>query len=178
MPSPCAASGQISEAAGRRPAAFVVSGGTLLVFMGDPVRKDNYNDVLLPRKLLPGPLIKRVDSGPDGAGFIFDFKPTDVHHPFLRLFKNEENTGLDTAKAFTYWQVDVPPDSKVERVLNYVPAPDRNGKPAPPRAGRPTPPSPSTRWARAGSSSSPPPPTPARTPTSGPTSRPRWPTSS
>jgi hypothetical protein len=105
-----------------------------MVFMGEPVSKENYNDVLLPRQLIPGPLVKRIDSGTEGAGFNFDFKPTGVHHPFLRLFENEENTGLGTAKSFIYWQADVPADSSVERVLNYLPAYDKSGNipPLPP----------------------------------------------
>jgi hypothetical protein len=119
--------GQISKPQADALHEFVNSGGTLMVFMGEPVSKENYNEVLLPRQLLPGPLVKRIDSGSDGAGFNFDFKPTGVHHPFLRLFENEENTGLDTAKSFTYWQADVPADSSVERVLNYLPAPDKSG---------------------------------------------------
>jgi hypothetical protein len=119
--------GQISKPQADALRQFVSDGGTLMVFMGEPVSKENYNDVLLPRQLLPGPLVKRIDSGTEGAGFNFDFKPTGVHHRFLHLFQDEDKTGLDTAKSFTYWQVDVPADSSVERVLNYLPAPDKSG---------------------------------------------------
>ncbi len=35
---------------------------------------------------------------------------------------------MDTAKTFTYWQADVPANSSVERVLNYLPAADKTGK--------------------------------------------------
>src|SRR6185369_10699341 len=41
-------------------------------------------------------------------------------HPLLSLFAGEEKTGLDTAQVFTYWQMDLKPDEKVERVLDYL----------------------------------------------------------
>lgn len=100
---------------------FVEAGGTLMTFMGDPVTKDNYNAVLLPRKLLPGALIKLMDAGQSGAGYNFDFKPDAVLHPYLKLFALGEKTGLDTAQVRKYWQVDVPPDGGVERILNFLP---------------------------------------------------------
>jgi len=120
--------GQISKPQADALREFVAQGGTLMVFMGEPVSKENYNDVLLPRQLLPGPLVKRIDSGPDGAGFKFDFTPAGLHHPFLHLFEGQENTGLDTAATYTYWQADVPANSSVERVLNYLPIADKSGK--------------------------------------------------
>ncbi len=101
--------------------AFVKQGGTLMLFMGDLVNGDNYNKELLPRKLLPGPMV-----GPpvhsDEKGFFFDFKPKGVPHPYLGVFANQENSGLDTAQVFDYWRVEVPASSPVERVLNYQPA--------------------------------------------------------
>jgi hypothetical protein len=93
-----------------------------MLFMGDAVSAENYNATLLPRKLLPGPLTKRVAAGGDQRGFLFDFKPYGNLHPFLSIFRGVEKPGIDTAQVFTYWQADVPADSKVERVLNYLPA--------------------------------------------------------
>ena len=100
---------------------FVEQGGTVMLFMGEPVDFTNYNSVLLPRKLLPGALVKRMQVGADQTPFVFDFNPKGVNHPLLREFSNQENTGLDTARVFTYWQVDPLPDLQVERVLNYRP---------------------------------------------------------
>ena len=100
-------------------AAFVKQGGTLLLFMGEPVDPNNYNQVLLPRKLMPGPLVKRMQAAADQKQFGFDFNPGGNLHPLLSLFKNQPNTGLDTAEVSTYWQVDIPPGSEVERVLDY-----------------------------------------------------------
>ena len=98
---------------------FVQHGGTLLTFMGEPVDAQNYNAVMLPRKLVPGPLVKRMQVGADQKPFVFDFNPKGVNHPLLREFSNQENTGLDTALVFTYWQVDPAHDLQVERVLDY-----------------------------------------------------------
>jgi hypothetical protein len=98
---------------------FVQQGGTLLLFMGEPVDSQNYNQVLLPRKLLPGPMGKRMQTAADQKGFVFDFNPKGVNHPLLREFANQDNTGLDTAQVFAYWQVDPAADMQVERVLNF-----------------------------------------------------------
>jgi hypothetical protein len=90
-----------------------------MLFMGEPVDPQSYNQVLLPRKLLPGPLVKRMQVASDQKGYGFDFDPFGNLHPLLSVFKNQPNTGLDTAEVTTYWQVDVPPGADVERVLNY-----------------------------------------------------------
>jgi hypothetical protein len=98
---------------------FIQQGGTLLLFMGEPVDEKSYNSVLLPRKLLPGPLVKRMHAASDQKAFSFDFNSKGVLHPLLREFFNQDNTGLDTAQVTDYWQVDPAPDLQVERVLNY-----------------------------------------------------------
>ncbi|HSV15883.1 MAG TPA: BatA domain-containing protein [Tepidisphaeraceae bacterium] len=110
--------GQIQPAQADQLQHFVEAGGTLILFMGEPVSSDNYNSVLLPRKLMPGPLTKRMNAGADQRGFVFDFNPNGVLHPLLKAFANQEKTGLDTAQVYTYWQADVPNDPQI-RVLNY-----------------------------------------------------------
>jgi hypothetical protein len=112
--------GQLQPTQADQLALFVKNGGALIIFMGEPVSSENYNQVLLPRGLLPGALTKRVTPSGDQAGFLFDFKPHGTLHPLLSLFANEEKSGLDTAQVFTYWQMDVKPESKAERVLNYL----------------------------------------------------------
>jgi len=73
---------------------------------------------MLPRKLMPGPLTKRMNAAADQRGFVFDFNPNGVLHPLLRVFANQDKTGLETAQTYTYWQADVPNDPQL-RVLNY-----------------------------------------------------------
>lgn len=99
---------------------FVESGGTLIVFGGEPVNSQNYNDVLLPRGLMPGPLTKRVTAGADQS-FLFDFKPDGLPHPMLRVFRGMQNSGLNTAQTFIYWQVEPSPQVKPQRVLDFLP---------------------------------------------------------
>ena len=119
----------VSAAAAEQIQAFVKAGGTLVLFMGDGVDGDNYNRELLPRGLLPGPLTKRVTAPADGAGFSFDFNPNGALHPLLASFAHQPNTGLDTARVFTYWQIDAPLDPQL-RVLNYRSTPGAKPDPA------------------------------------------------
>jgi hypothetical protein len=110
---------QVSATQADALAGFVKQGGTLMVFMGEPVDPQNYNATLLARKLLPGPLVKRMQVASDQKGYGFDFDPGGNLHPLLSVFRNQPNTGLDTAEVFTYWQADVPPRAEVEHVLNF-----------------------------------------------------------
>ncbi len=43
-----------------------------------------------------------------------------VLHPLISEFGGQENTGLDTAEVYTYWQMDVKPEAQAERVLDYL----------------------------------------------------------
>jgi hypothetical protein len=97
----------------------VQNGGTLMVFLSDSVVPENYNTVMLPRHLIPGPLAKRMIA-PEGKSFYFDFNPNGVVHPLLKAFAHQDNTGMETAQAFGYWQTDVPNDPQL-RVLNWKP---------------------------------------------------------
>ncbi len=130
---------QLTAAQADQVAAFVKGGGTLMVWLGDNVSAENYNAVLLPRHLIPGPLTKRVIA--TDAGFTFDFNPNGVLHPLLRAFEHQEDTGLETALSFGYWQCDAPNDPAT-RVLNWKNS-GTPGKPDPaiteqafPRGGR------------------------------------------
>ena len=109
--------GQIQPAIADQLQKFVQSGGTLMLCMGEPVASDNYNSVLLPRHLMPGPLTQRI-SASDQQSFSLDFNPSGVLHPLLKVFARQEKTGLETAQVFTYWQADVPSDPRI-RVLNF-----------------------------------------------------------
>lgn len=122
--------GQVPAAQADQLALFVKNGGALILFMGEAVVAENYNQVLLPRGLMPGTLTKRVSAASDQAGYLFDFKPHGALHPLLSLFAGEEKSGLDTAQVFTYWQMDVKPDAKADRVLNYLSAGAATTQPA------------------------------------------------
>jgi hypothetical protein len=114
--------GQISASVADRLKDYVEHGGTVMFFMGDAVEKENYNNVLLPRKLLPGALVKLVSVGTDQRGALFDFKSNGVVSRFLGEFARQPESGLDSAQVFSYWQMDVPRGSNAETVLSYLPA--------------------------------------------------------
>jgi hypothetical protein len=114
--------GQIQSQQADALARFVSRGGSLIIFMGEAVSADTYNATLLPRHLLPGPLVKRMSAAASQQPFLFDFKPKSAVHPLLAAFANQERSGLETAQVFTYWQVAVPRNAAVDRVLNYLPA--------------------------------------------------------
>lgn len=104
---------------------FVRDGGALILFMGDNVSSDTYNRELTSRGLLPGSLVRKVQT-PDGAEpQRFAFKPSGVLHPLLSVFRGEEKSGLATARIFTYWQMELPTSTHASRVLDFA-----NGDPA------------------------------------------------
>jgi hypothetical protein len=121
---------RVDPAEAKRLQQYVEQGGALIWFMGDQVDRESYNRVLLPLGLMPGRLIKRVTSGSNEGGFLFDFNPNGLLHPYLSLFKNQEKSGLDTARVYTYWQVEPLAKLHVERILNYRPQGRGAGDPA------------------------------------------------
>jgi hypothetical protein len=114
--------GQITASEADRLKDFVNQGGTLMFFMGDAVEKENYNSILLPRKLIPGPLVKLVSVGTDQRGMLFDFKSNGVVSRFLNEFARQPESGLESAQVFSYWQIELPRASDTETVLSYLPA--------------------------------------------------------
>jgi hypothetical protein len=115
--------GQIQEQEAAQLETFVKQGGTLMVFMGDPVTADNYNATLYKHHLLPGPLTRRVTAGvgPNDPPRRFAFDPHGNLHPLLDDFRNFDDSGMNAVEIYNYWQVDIPPDSKAEHVLDFLP---------------------------------------------------------
>jgi hypothetical protein len=113
--------GQITPAEADRLKQYVEQGGTLEIFMGDAVDKDNYNSVLLPRKLMPGALVKLVSAGTDQKPFRFNFKPNAVQNAYLESFRGVENSGLDVVGVRSYWQLETQPGIGATPILKYVP---------------------------------------------------------
>jgi hypothetical protein len=106
---------QIAEATARQLKSFVDAGGVLIVFLGEGVTSEGYA-AMVRSGLTPGALVKRVAS--DEKGVTFDFKPEGNLHPMLEAFRREPKSGLDTARTYTYWQLETGP--KVERVLDFA----------------------------------------------------------
>jgi Aerotolerance regulator N-terminal/von Willebrand factor type A domain len=97
---------------------YVSTGGTLMIFMGELVNADNYNQMLLPRGLLPGALQRRMVA-PADSPYHFDFHSNAPLHAILQFLSNQPRSGLETAEVGSYWQVNLPGNSKVERVLEF-----------------------------------------------------------
>jgi hypothetical protein len=116
---------------------FVEQGGTLLIFMGDSVDRENYNSVLLSRKLMPGLLVKRMSLGTDQKPFRFNFKPNAVQSEYLESFRGVESSGLDVVSIREYWQLDLPQGSAANPILKYVPTGVEPGKQDPNAPGDP-----------------------------------------
>lgn len=129
--------GQLTGPEADRLRQYVEQGGTLLLFMGDSIDKNNYNSILLPRKLMPGPLVKLVAAGNDQKSFRFNFKPNAVQGEYLESFRGVENSGLDLVSVRTYWQLELAPNSTVTPILKYAPTGVDVGKQSPDAPGDP-----------------------------------------
>ncbi|HEY0008715.1 MAG TPA: hypothetical protein VGB55_08330, partial [Tepidisphaeraceae bacterium] len=107
---------QLSEPLAEQLATYVKRGGTIAWFMGEQVSRESYNNILLPRGLIPGALTQRQTSGP---GFTFDFSSGVNNNSLLAAFKDTPRSGLETAQIFTYWQVALKDGTVADRVLNF-----------------------------------------------------------
>jgi hypothetical protein len=92
--------------------------------MGDPVSAQNYNDTLYKHHLLPGPLVRRITTVADAPPHHFAFDPNGLLHPLLEDFRGHQDTGMEAAEIYTYWQIELPQNSKAERVLDFRPSAD------------------------------------------------------
>ncbi len=122
--------GQISPQEADQLKAFVQQGGALIIFMGEAVSGDSYNQSLLPLGLLPGPLTKRIGDAAGQKSYLFDFKSNSNLDPLLHAFAGQDNTGLNTAAVYSYWQIELPQGSTARRVLTYVPDEKGHADPA------------------------------------------------
>ncbi len=114
--------GQISAPQAEQLKHYVEQGGAVIFFAGPAINADNYNQTLLPAGLIPGRLIKTVTSNDKPEHFAFDYRGNP--HPFMKEFKNQEQSGLTTALIWSYWQVELANNSPAERVLDYAASKD------------------------------------------------------
>ncbi len=112
--------GNVAEPTAQALADYVQGGGTLMLWLGEAVTADNYNGVMLPRGLLPGPLVQRVNA-PEESLIGYDFDPQNVH-PYLAAFSGTERSGLDVGAIRLYWRIDLGDNAAADVVLRYLPA--------------------------------------------------------
>ena len=129
--------GQLTGPEADRLKQYVEQGGTLELFMGDAIDKNNYNSILLPRKLMPGTLVKTVSAGTDQKPYRFNFKPNAVQNDYLESFRGVDNSGLDLVAVRNYWQIELPQNSPALSILKYLPSGIEPGKQDPDAPGDP-----------------------------------------
>lgn len=103
--------------------SFLASGGGVLIFGGDQVEPDNYNEYLfkngkgiLPAKL--GPSVGAADS----RETVFTFNPLEFKHPIVRQFsgtRDEVMVGLTNVITRQYHKLLIPPDTSARTALAF-----------------------------------------------------------
>jgi hypothetical protein len=115
-----AGASRLAESDARQLRIYVEQGGTLLVFMGEGMAPDNVNQLLGSRGLLPGKITSLATTPENANAFRFDFRPDAALHPLLRVFRGEQQSGLATARIWTYARTDIDPKLNVQRVLDFA----------------------------------------------------------
>ena len=115
-----AAPSAISPADAQQIRRYVEDGGTLVVIMGEGTNIELVNTVLAPEGLMPGTITSIMNTGEGQEPYRFDFRPDGDLHPLLRVFRGQQNSGLTSARVWTYAHVDLDPQRHVERVLDLV----------------------------------------------------------
>ncbi len=102
---------------------YVQGGGGLVIFLGDQVQAENYNETLYreadwPQRLLPGKLegVQQVQA-PSG-GFVLD--PLEYRHPILRPFQDNEDVGLLSSPIYRYFRLLLPEESTARVALAFA----------------------------------------------------------
>ncbi len=101
--------------------AYLDSGGSLVVFLGDRVLADRYNRELgggragavrlLPARL--GPIVDQTGK-PEATDRL---DPLDYRHPIVEAFRGSEKAGLLTTPVFKYFKLKLPDKSKAKVAL-------------------------------------------------------------
>lgn len=91
---------------GQRLLKYVQDGGRLVVFPGQRVQPDVYNNDPALRELLPARLGPRVDPGRDGK--FAAWQARDYHHPLTALWNDPANGNLGTVHATQYFPLVIP----------------------------------------------------------------------
>ncbi len=106
--------------------AYVRDGGGLIVFLGDQVLADNYNQQLAAAEggvnLLPARL---GDRAPVDREQPYLFNPLGYQHPIVAPFRGRDRAGLLTTPVYEYVKATVPKDSSARVALAFG-----NGDPA------------------------------------------------
>ncbi len=102
---------------------YVQGGGGLVIFLGDQVQVENYNETLYreadwPGRLLPGKLDGVGQVQAPSSGFVLD--PLEYRHPILRPFQDNEDVGLLSSPIYRYIRLQLPEDSTARVALAFA----------------------------------------------------------
>lgn len=106
----------------RRLEQHVRQGGGLLVYLGNLVDIDHYNEAaaaLLPGRLLEPGMPERVGAPPQDAKYA-KFDPKSLRGSLVRDFKGRQNSGLFNARIHQYIRMAIDPLEAVQTLLAYV----------------------------------------------------------
>jgi len=94
---------------------YVKGGGGLVIFLGDQVIPESYNQQLggegTADRLLPARIGELADPGS------YRFDPRDYRHPIVSPFRGFERTGLLSTPVWRYFKLEPLPESRVETAL-------------------------------------------------------------
>jgi hypothetical protein len=102
--------GRISQDEAGVLARYVHRGGGLVIFLGDQVQADSYNELLFERaesRILPA----RLDAA--AATGNYRFAPRDYRHPIVAPFRDHETSGLLTTPVWKFIRLAPSPQAKV-----------------------------------------------------------------
>lgn len=98
---------------------YLKRGRSVVLFLGDQVQIENYNellagdDPLFPR-LLPGTLTSLAPPG------TYRFDPKDYRHPIIQPFAGQERSGLLTTPVYRYVGLELPADTRANVALEFA----------------------------------------------------------
>lgn len=103
---------------------FLREGGGIVMFLGDQIQPENFNDMLgqtdgLKRPILPAELLGVAPYGR------YVFAPHDYRHPLIEPFRGQEDAGLLSTPVWSYVRLRLAADHRARVVLSF-----RNGDPA------------------------------------------------
>lgn len=99
---------------------YVRRGGGLVWCMGDDVRRDQYNGMLVRENggLLAGKLGDVVGNAVE-RNTAFEFDPGDYTHPVIKVFEGNPDAGLRSTRTFAYVRTELPANSTARVVLRF-----------------------------------------------------------
>jgi len=100
--------------------AYVMSGGSLVVILGNQVNRDSYNAILYGNgnQLLPARLDQRMGNA-DDPQILYRFATDQLDHPVMSVYRGNPGAGLERPLVLEYFQLDTRDNPQARVVLYY-----------------------------------------------------------